>query len=160
MPVEGLGSHSHANLRIGACEMQEGIRSESTSDLANNPARKSNVRMGIADSAISKISYRRHALHRWWLHSTARKVAREFCNFPARILAIRQLPNWGLFRLPQTPAGLPQNRFLQSCSEDTLSLCREYPWATHLDAQMAAESYARGAAWAHSNFGKKSDKES
>ena len=102
--------------------------------------------------------YQKSAFRRWWSHSTLRKLVQEIGKFPLRILASRQLPTWGLFRLPQTPSGLPQNSFLQSCSESTQLLCKEHPWAGFLDAQILAESYARGAAWAYSNFGTKTSK--
>lgn len=128
--------------------------------LTNTSASQLNVRSGSASTGIAKLIYRLAAPRRWWTHSTARKVAQEIHNFFPRILAIRQLPSWGLFRLPRTPTGLPQNRFLQSCSEDILSLCKEHPWAGYLDAQIAAKSYAMGAAWAYNNFCKQKSKES
>jgi hypothetical protein len=110
-----------------------------------------NVHSDSVSSGIAKLKYRLGAPRRWWLHSIARKVAQQICKFPLRILATRQLPNWGLFHLPQTPDGLPPNSFLQSCSEDIQALCKEYPWADYLDAEIAAKSFALGAAWAHNN---------
>jgi hypothetical protein len=85
----------------------------------------------------------------WWTHSTLRKLAQEVGNFPRRILAIRQLPNWAHYRLPRTPDGLPPNSFLLSCSEHIQELRREFPWAGFLDAQILAKAYAEGARWAY-----------
>jgi hypothetical protein len=51
-------------------------------------------------------------LRRWWSHCVARKAVQEIYKTVPRILATRQLPTWALFRLPQTPAGLPPNMFL------------------------------------------------
>jgi len=117
-------------------------------------------RSRTAKLSVSKLKYPFVALRAWWLHSILRKLEQEIGKFPLRILASRQLPTWGLYRLPQTPSGLPQNSFLQSCSESTQLLCKEHPWAGFLDAQILAESYARGAAWAYSNLGTKKSKES
>lgn len=129
-------------------------------DLASNPVSPADARFGNAASLLARLTHLLRAPAQWWPHSTLRKLVQEICKFPLRILASRQLPTWGLFRLPQTPQGLPQNSFLKSCSESTQLLCKEHPWAGFLDAQILAESYARGAAWAYSNFGTQTNKES
>lgn len=100
----------------------------------------------------AKLEHRPYALHRWWCHSTVRKLLKEIRSFPHRMLAIRQLPKWGLFRLPPAPEGLPQIDFLQSCNDCIQQLCKEQSWASYLDAQILAESYARGARWAIDNY--------
>ena len=96
-------------------------------------------------------SNRRRSLFPWWPHSTLRKMAMEIRNFPLRILASRQLPNWGLYRLPKTPEGLPPNSFLQSCSECIQGLQEEFPWVGYLDAEILARAYAEGSRWAFGN---------
>lgn len=108
-------------------------------------------RLRISTASNAMHAHRHNGLARWWSHSIARKLAEEIGSFPRRILAIRQLPSWGLYRLPLTPPGLPPNRFLQSCSECIQALRREFRWAGYLDAEIAARAYAEGARWAIDN---------
>lgn len=90
-----------------------------------------------------------NVLSMWWAHSILRKVAQELGNFPRRILAIRCLPTWALYRLPQTPAGLPANSFLQSCSDYIRAQRGEFRWVGYLDAQILGAAYDEGARWAY-----------
>jgi hypothetical protein len=81
-------------------------------------------------------------------------VAREIRNFPLRILAYLHEP----FLRRGFPLQMPslrdcgpvfggENTFVDACSADMQRLSQKYRWATHLDQQMAAEAYRRGAEW-------------
>lgn len=101
------------------------------------------------DASSAKRASDCSALSMWWHRSILRRVAQELGNFPRRILAIRCLPKgWGLYLLPDTPAGLPANSFLQSCSEYIRARRVEFRWVGYLDAQILGKAYAEGARWA------------
>ncbi len=109
---------------------------------------------GQPSSTSRQIEKRNDRMFGWFHpHSAIRRAAHEVRNLPRRILANRELPNWGWYRLPPTPQGLPPNMFRQSCSEGIAKLREEYPWLGDLDSQILARAYAAGAAWVIGNFG-------
>jgi len=137
------------------------VRLTAANDIQSTaPVSELRDRLRTSTNASAKSEFRRNGLVRWWHHSTLRKVVDEIGKFPRRMVALRQLPNWALYRLPSTHSGLPPNSFLQSCSDCIQELRGEFPWAGYLDAQMLARAYAEGARWAYDNFCKETRKES
>ena len=105
-----------------------------------SPYRKGPVWAGWYSGCRTPADY----LRGWWLHSYARKLAQEICNFPRRILATLQRPSHVLYCFPPVPDNLPARSYLESCSRDIESLREEYAWAGDLDLQVAARAYQLG----------------
>jgi hypothetical protein len=114
-----------------------------------------NVPPGTASSPSAKSRHRLSAPQRWWRRSIARTAVLEIRSLLFRMKAYIHEP----FLRRGFPLQLPdlencgpvfggENTFVDSCNKDMRLLSQKYRWATHLDQQMAAEAYRRGAEWA------------
>jgi hypothetical protein len=112
----------------------------------------------------TKMQSRLRVLRQSWRQSILRIVVLEIYNLPRRILAILRTP---LLRLgAEIPRGTmdrgnesfgQENVFQCACTQHMEELKSENQWLGHLEIQVAAISFQRGARWAHGNIGNQID---
>jgi hypothetical protein len=115
---------------------------------------------GIGDRLRAKRKYAVASFLRWFLQSKLRLLALEIRSVFPRIAACLTIPllQYGntLYEPSLGSMGSPEdeNRYTRACMAHIQELRREYPWASPVDVELAAQSHQAGAIWALRNFGK------